>query len=213
MSNINLDSKIEKANKVIYEAFRRYGNRLSFCYNGGKDSIVLLDLVLRCAQKMNVNIKPFYLEVDDEFDEIVDFISFSEKYYGINLIRLQADNLKDGLEKLVNQYQINSVFLGVRGDDIPNIKMKHFEPTTNGWPEAERVMPILEWTYSDIWDYIDRFNVPYCTLYNFGYTSIGPKSLTIPNPKLYDPEKNVYLHARYLTDPSYERLGRTNRNH
>ncbi|EAY06641.1 hypothetical protein TVAG_322610 [Trichomonas vaginalis G3] len=213
MSSINgLDAKILSAKSVIKEAFERYSDKLSFCYNGGKDSVVLLDLVMNVVKENNYTIKPFYLEVGDEFDEILDFINYSEKYWGFKLMRIKATNLKEGLEKLINTYQINSVFLGVRADDYPNIKMKPFEPTNNGWPEAERIMPILDWTYNDIWEYIDKFNLPFCSLYNLGYTSIGPKSKTHPNPLLKDPATGEYLHARNLRNLKSERLGRAHNN-
>lgn len=210
---MSLEQKVGSARQIIYEAFERYGNQLSFCYNGGKDSVVLLDLVLKCAKKANISVRPFYLEVDDEFDEMIDFISYTEKYWNINVTRINAVNLKDGLTKLIDEYQINSVFLGVRADDIPNAPLHPFEPTTNGWPNAERVMPILDWSYSDIWEYIDKFNLPYCSLYEEGYTSIGPKALTVPNPKLYDPETGKYKHARNLVEARFERLGRSNRSY
>lgn len=208
----SLDAKIEASYAVIQQAFERFGNQLSFCYNGGKDSVVLLDLVLRFANSSNYKIQPFFLETDDEFDEIIEFISESEKFWNISVIRIKASNLKEGLSKMIQDYHINSAFLGVRSPDIPNITLKPFERTSNGWPDVERVMPILDWTYSEIWEYIDRFNLPFCSLYSKGFTSIGPKSQTGPNPMLKDEYTGQYLHARFLTDINSERVGRTRRN-
>lgn len=77
----------------------------------------------------------------------------------------------------------------------------------NGWPKFTRINPILNWSYSQIWNYIDYHEVDYCQLYRDGYTSLGSKSKTCQNPKLKC-ENGTFLHARQLQDGSFERLGR-----
>lgn len=82
-----------------------------------------------------------------------------------------------------------------------------------GWPTLLRVNPLLDWTCRDIWDYIIHYKVPYCILYDLGYTSLGDKSNTIPNPHLQydDPETgtSTYRKACEMTDDTLERAGRT----
>jgi FAD synthetase len=51
----------------------------------------------------------------------------------------------------------------------------------------------------------------YCSLYSRGYTSIGKRSTTSPNPELAikgEDGEIQYSHADQLTDDSKERLGR-----
>lgn len=89
--------------------------------------------------------------------------------------------------------------------------MDAFARTTNGWPDFMRVSPILHWTYDAIWDYIKMNNVPYCNLYDEGYTSLGGKNNTFPNEalKVINPDgTEVYLPAYELSDGSLERHGR-----
>lgn len=47
-----------------------------------------------------------------------------------------------------------------------------------------RLNPLLEWSYHDVWHYIHLNSVPYCSLYDRGYTSIGNRANTVPNPHL-----------------------------
>lgn len=87
--------------------------------------------------------------------------------------------------------------------------------TDADWPQFMRISPLLDWHYSDIWDYIHAFRLPYCNLYDIGYTSLGNVKNTQPNPHLLidgltDESSNEkkYLPAYKLIDENWERSGR-----
>jgi len=44
--------------------------------------------------------------------------------------------------------------------------------TDPGWPEFERVNPIINWDYCHVWDFLRRLRVPYCSLYDEGYVPL-----------------------------------------
>lgn len=86
--------------------------------------------------------------------------------------------------------------------------------TDSGWPPLMRINPILDWKCRQVWQYIYFYNVPYCKLYEKGYTSIGNKKNTKPNPylRLIDVTTGktvAYRHGHELLDnDELERAGR-----
>lgn len=72
-----------------------------------------------------------------------------------------------------------------------------------------RVFPILDWDYCAVWHFLRSFSLPYCSLYDQGFTSLGEKHNSQPNPQLKNEgEANGYRAAYELTDGSLERLSR-----
>ena len=90
-----------------------------------------------------------------------------------------------------------------------------FAPYVGDWPTMMRVNPIINWKYSDVWTFIRGLTILYPTLYDNGYTSLGSRSNTLPNPNLaFTDEKGqtAYKHAYELHDGSLERAGRIKKN-
>lgn len=71
-----------------------------------------------------------------------------------------------------------------------------------------------DWTCDNIWDYILGHKVPYCCLYDIGFTSLGNRNNTQPNPHLryLNPDTNqVEFKPAYTLRNSdhLERAGRS----
>ena len=47
-----------------------------------------------------------------------------------------------------------------------------------------RVFPIIDWDYCNVWEFLRSYNLPYCVLYDKGFTSLGEKHNSQPNPHL-----------------------------
>jgi FAD synthetase len=74
------------------------------------------------------------------------------------------------------------------------------------WPHIYRIQPLLEWSYHDIWDYIRSKSLPYCILYDQGYSSLGSVTNTLQNPHLIS--EAGFLPPWTLDKVETERLGR-----
>ncbi|KAI0363293.1 adenine nucleotide alpha hydrolases-like protein, partial [Pilatotrama ljubarskyi] len=79
---------------------------------------------------------------------------------------------------------VEAILIGTRRGDPHGAQLGFRNPTDAGWPRFVRVNPIINWAYADVWAFLRRFRVPYCSLYDEGYTSLGSTYNTFPNPAL-----------------------------
>ena len=102
---------------------------------------------------------------------------------------------------------IAAILLGTRRGD-PNAEgQDHFCPSSRGWPPFLRVNPVLDWGYGDVWRFLRLGRLPYCTLYDRGYTSLGSPATTVPNAALQRGD-GTFAPAHELADGRLERQGR-----
>lgn len=80
--------------------------------------------------------------------------------------------------------RLKAILVGIRRTDPYGSKLLHFQTTDAGWPLFMRVHPVIDWHYTDIWYFLRVLQIPYCMLYDLGYTSLGGTDNTIPNPEL-----------------------------
>ncbi|XP_058128769.1 FAD synthase [Anopheles ziemanni] len=206
-------SKLKDSLRIIQQALSTYKPQEMFLsFNGGKDCTVLLDLIHNSMPKDAKGIKYIYVRPLNPFSEIEEFVELCREHYGITIATVTG-GIKSALEVICKEdKQLKACIMGSRRSDPYCALLEPFKETDPGWPELMRINPLLEWTCDDIWAYIREHNVPYCTLYDRGYTSIGDKTNTVPNPHLKvdnNDEEATYLPAYALKDgDKYERAGR-----
>lgn len=210
---------VQESIEIIEKAFSRYpvaNTCLSF--NGGKDCTAVLHLVHSVSKKFSTNnnehrLTVFYAQLPDHFQEESDFVLETVKRYNLELLQYSASSLKDSLAQLKQDApNIEAIFIGTRRDDFRGtFDMSHMAPTDNNWPQYMRINPILNWTYGQVWEFIRELQVPYCDLYNQGYSSLGTRSNTVKNSSLlrYKEGQPYYLPAWNLASPDEERKSRS----
>ena len=201
--------------KVLEECLSRYEVG-SFCvgFNGGKDCTTLLHLVAAVMSRRLSSIRKLdclYLRRGQPFPEVEQFIQDTIARYNIHLI-ISSGCIKEALKDFKDKHAaFECVIMGTRTTDPYSAHLQAFHPTDEGWPQLMRVSPLLSWSYEDIWRFIRHLSLPYCPLYDIGYTSLGSMENTHPNPSLQtiDSKGNIsYEPAFLLTDHMLERAGR-----
>ena len=89
--------------------------------------------------------------------------------------------------------------MGNRRTDPWSADLKPLTQSSGDWPSFMRVFPILDWDYSNVWTFLREFSLPYCSLYDQGYTSLGEIHNSRPNPSLKT-EAGTYKPAHQLLD-------------
>ncbi|CAO2839494.1 unnamed protein product [Amaranthus hypochondriacus] len=231
-SDRRLKTKYNNAVYVIQRALALYNiEEVAFSFNGGKDSTVLLHLLragyhLHKEEQESSNgnvahdqckfpIRTIYFESPCAFPEINSFTYDTAAAYKLQLDIIRED-FKSGLEGLLKTKPIRSIFLGVRIGDPTAVGQEQFSPSSRGWPPFMRVNPILDWSYRDVWAFLLTSKVPYCSLYDQGYTSIGSIYDTVPNKLLFVSNPSggevKYRPAHMLADGRSERAGRARKS-
>ncbi|ORX92716.1 adenine nucleotide alpha hydrolases-like protein [Basidiobolus meristosporus CBS 931.73] len=192
-----LGQQVQKALQVIERALVLYGlEGLAISFNGGKDCTVLLHLLAAAIYSQHLEkggtasdfpkraIQSIYIRTPQPFVEVEDFVKLCVDWYGLDLLSTSGP-MKAGLQYYLEQRpKIQGVLVGTRRTDPHGAKLAHFLPTDPGWPTMMRIHPIIDWNYPDIWDFLLKLDVPYCPLYEYGYTSLGCVNNTLPNPSL-----------------------------
>lgn len=232
-----LKAKIKKAIDIINRTLDLYtADCTAFSFNGGKDSTVLLHLIRAAVaskqqeeqDKSSSNgttststatqdisstslggILTFFFHYTSDFSEVTSFTKSTDTTYNLNMHVLQGD-FKKGLEGLLASQPIKAIFIGTRKGDPNAGDQEFFCPSSFGWPPFMRVNPILDWEYHEVWSFLLSFHLPYCHLYDEGYTSLGSVASTQQNEALLL-EDGRYAPAYALPDARLERSGRFSR--
>ena len=168
---------ITKAIKILQDYEPQEGYYVAF--SGGKDSCVIYDLVKRANVKHDVNhsittldppelmkwMKKAYPEVIRHKPEMNMYQWVTKKKsLPTRIGRWCCEKLKEG------GGNGRMVVLGIRAEESNSRKNK---PMFEWDGKKIRFNIIIDWTELDIWNYIDKFNVPYSPLYDNGKSRIG----------------------------------------
>ncbi|TGO61094.1 hypothetical protein BCON_0030g00520 [Botryotinia convoluta] len=221
---------LERYRQVFCEGILRFLEEISFSYNGGKDCLVLLILLLtalsnhQSSSPSSSNPKPkplplalpsVYILSPHPFPEVDTFVASSSAHYHLQLSRY-ASPMKEAFTQYLHDYPVvKAILVGTRRTDPHGADLTHFDLTDGGWPRFMRVHPVIDWHYREIWGFIRHLNIPYCPLYDQGYTSLGGTTDTHPNPVLVAEDskgegegEKKFRPAYELVEDEEERLGR-----
>ncbi len=190
----SLEDKVKKSQAVLKDALERFSGHIALAWTGGKDSTTTLHLLKELCNG-EVPIPVLNIDTSVKFKEIYEFRDRVAQDWGLNLIierneeaikeiDIAADKgeccfrLKaEVIARAITKYGWQALITGMRWDEHPDrAKDEYFLPVET--PPHYRVQPILHFSELDIWSYIKSRNVPYCSLYQRGYRSLGCEPCT-----------------------------------
>ena len=150
--------------------------------SGGKDSTVLRNLVLRSGVKAIFS----YSATGIDPPEVVKFIKrnhpetkfyrpkqsffkeMQKRGFPTKFTRWCCDFLK---KEPTAHIPIKNRLMGIRAEESSKRSMR---PQIDHYKNGDRVLkPIFYWKEWEVWDYIERHNLPYCCLYDEGFSRLG----------------------------------------
>ncbi|MFZ6035506.1 MAG: phosphoadenosine phosphosulfate reductase family protein [Patescibacteria group bacterium] len=197
MSTPGLEKKITEAKTIIKKAYGLYEPReITLTFTGGKDSTVLLHLI-RNVFDGKIPSPVMFNDSTMEFEEIYRFINRIKKRWKLTLrtVKHSRESLKkfstlkndsdkkklswlmkiEAMNNYISKYHPKAFIAGIRLDEHEaRANEKFFSKRKN----HTRVHPLLNFTEKDIWAYIRKYKVPYVSLYDKGYRSLGEKNFT-----------------------------------
>jgi phosphoadenosine phosphosulfate reductase len=182
-----LDRKIELAIKLL-QGYEEMALQLSpdgfyLAFSGGKDSIVIKEL----AKMACVKFKPWYNQTTIDPPELIyymqehhkdvewnrakmnmcEYLAFAGKGPPTRINRWCCQIYKegggDGLFKII----------GVRASESARRKAGWSQVVLNNRGRGPVLCPVLYWTDEDIWSFIKNRKIPYCVLYDQGFSRLG----------------------------------------
>jgi 3'-phosphoadenosine 5'-phosphosulfate sulfotransferase (PAPS reductase)/FAD synthetase len=129
---------------------------ISLSYNGGKDCLVLLILLLASlsthpANKLPPALQTVYIISPHPFTEVDEFVQDSISSYSLDLARYTLP-MKEAFRVYLEEHKsVKAILVGTRRTDPHGATLTHFDGTDHGWPAFMRVHPVIDWHYAEIW--------------------------------------------------------------
>lgn len=185
---LDLQSKIDEAVIIIKRALE-VSNSSVVAFSGGKDSLVVLDLV----RKIKPDVVGVFENTTNEYPETIKYIktvsnivelkpdiSFQEciKKYGLPVIKSKARShgnqcciklKEEPFRKYAIEKNISLVFTGLTSTESRNRMMMLKRMGSLYFHKADKIWkchPIHNWSDQEVWQYIDLKKISYNSIYD-----------------------------------------------
>jgi phosphoadenosine phosphosulfate reductase len=154
---------------ILKEYEDKWGLDLEWCSNSDVIDAAggVLGADVEVAKLSEANQK----EIRERLDYPGDKFPFeAESWIGNHLMKTVVFN------DFLKRNNIKAMFMGIRWDEQEARTKDEYFVKREGdeyTPEHTRIQPILHFTERDIWDTTLTFGIPYCSLYEKGYRSLG----------------------------------------
>jgi phosphoadenosine phosphosulfate reductase len=188
---------------VIAWALERWGSRIALCTSFQAEGMVILDMAWRIDPKVRV----FTVDTGRLPQETYDIMERVRERYGIEVEVFFPDPRR--VEAMVKGHGPNLFYKSVearmwcchvrkvepmrralhgleawmtglrRHQGVSRVRINKIESDSEH-DGLIKLNPLCDWTYEQVWNYLQAYNVPAHRLYQQGYTSIGCSPCTRP---------------------------------
>ncbi len=197
-----LNTKFENgtAEELLQYFLMEYKGKIAFASSLGAEDQVITKLI----NDINPATRIFMLDTGRLFPQTYRIIERTNQFFNINIEIFFPDyNI---IEKMVNRKGVNLFYENIenRKECCHNRKTEPLKRALNNlevwicglrkeqsvtrsnvqmveWDQPNgliKLNPLINWTEKQVWDYIKQYNIPYNTLHDEGYPSIGCQPCT-----------------------------------
>ena len=192
--------KITQTEDILEKIGKEYGGKVVFTSSFGAEDMVITHLI----SKLDLDIEIATIDTGRLHQDTYDFIDRAVKFYGLELksyfpeaseveemVRKSGHNLfyysQENRKFCCNIRKVNPLEKILTGKKawITGLRSEQNKfrqalglmdkDTTRG---ILKVNPLIYWTSSDVWDFIKQNGIPYNSLHDKGYPSIGCEPCT-----------------------------------
>lgn len=190
----------ESPQEVLSFFLDEFKGKIALASSLGAEDQVLTHLIATTNKSAQI----FTLDTGRLFPETYHLIQETERKYGIKIQVYFPDTSQ--VEKMVNEKGINLFYDSIKnrkeccrirkieplkrafsGLDVWICGLRREQAVTRyatqmvEWDENNRLVkinPLIHWTEDEVWDFIEQHKIPYNTLHDKGYPSIGCQPCT-----------------------------------
>ena len=199
---MTLETKLDLTRQRLKEVLDQCDStRIAVAWTGGKDSTVALWLwreVLLTQGATRDRVKALCIDTGLKFPETLTFrrnmaeqwavqmhmarpgVDLTEYPVAKNPVQCCYDLKISPLNQVVRDEGIAILITGVRADEHPSRQGRPWQEKRSD-PQYIMAHPLLHWTEMDIWSFTLQQGLPYCSLYDQGYRSLGCRPCTQPS--------------------------------
>ena len=195
IENLNKELQNSSTQEVISFFLSNYPDKIAFATSLGIEDQVITEMIV----SINKPIKIFTLDTGRLFQETYNLIQKTNSRYKINIEIYFPDTRQ--VEKMVKEKGINLFYESIENRKlcchvrkieslkrvlnkfdfwITGLRKEQSEIRANDklieWDKVNRIIkvnPLIKWTEKDVWNYIKDKNIPFNSLHNKGFKSIG----------------------------------------
>jgi phosphoadenosine phosphosulfate reductase len=210
---------------MLSNLLKRIRGKIALSFSFQAEDVVVLDMALKTGRKVEI----FALDTLKHFKESLEYGAAIEAFYGVKIRRYKPDKrATDELEKRLGEFGVRESLanrreccsvrkvaqLGeaLRGKSAWITGLRAAQSQTRSaltliefdeQYDLLKINPIARWSERDVFDYVERHNLPLNSLYNRGFKSIGCAICT----RAVAPEEDARAGRWWWENPEHKECG------